>query len=106
MNDADLVLRMDNLLRLCTDLIQRAQIVSEMYIQTAARIERIERALALPLTYSRAEACQRIGISVTTAKSHPELLPLPVSTGPYRYSVEEVEGMAAGGVKKGRRGAA
>lgn len=96
MNESDLILRLDNLLRLCADLAQRAQTASEAYSAIDGRLRRIERAHAIPMRYSRPESCQVLGISVRHAQNHPELLPSPVSRDPLRYLVSEVEERARG----------
>jgi len=61
-----------------------------------ARIERIERAQAIPLHYSLREACRRLGISESTGYKHPERLPMPVEGArlPLRYRVEDIETLA------------
>ena len=56
-----------------------------------ARLARIEKAVPVPMFYSHAEACERLGIASTTGYANPELLPEPAERSPLRYAVGDVE---------------
>jgi hypothetical protein len=62
-------------------------------------LQRVERVMATPMLYTRAEACQRLGIAVSTAAHDPRRLPAPVAEKPLRYRVEDVEELASASKK-------
>jgi hypothetical protein len=88
-------LRVDNLLGEVRELMTGVESDRAQRALLASRLERIERALALPLNYSLAETCSRLGMSVSTGRKHPERLPTPTSFLPLRYLVADVEALAS-----------
>lgn len=95
--------RIDNL------VVSQALLVAEVGREKAERklifasLQRIERALAVPLFYNRSEACKRLGIALSTSYKYPQLLPKPARTNPPGYRVSEVEAMAVEREERPRR---
>ena len=88
-------LRVDNLVASVSLALSDRQGEKATLREISSRLTRIERALAIPVTYSLAQACARLGFSVSTGRKHPERLPTPVKFLPLKYRVEDVEALAA-----------
>jgi hypothetical protein len=84
-------LRLDNLITSTSLLMAGIAEDKARRARLDARLERIERALAIPAVYWRKEACSRLGISTSTGARHPERLPKPVARG--KYSVSDIEAL-------------
>jgi len=92
----DQEVRIEALISLLT--LERAERTKDRAIfdQINARLERIERAHAIPLEYSLREAGMRIwGMGESWSYKNLDKFPKPVRIDPYRFRVADVEAMAA-----------
>jgi len=97
-------LRVDNLVASVSLVLADRQKHNATLLEITSRLERIERALAIPTVYSLAESCMRLGFSVSTGRKHPERLPTPVTFLPLKYQVADVEAIALKPREEGERG--
>jgi hypothetical protein len=105
MNGPDLELKLDNLIAELALEIAQIQKDRKFRASIDARLERLERVHAIPLVYTLKQAAARLGdYKPGWAYKHPELLPIPCSVRPLRYRVSDVEALARGIPKTGRKG--
>ena len=96
-------LSIDNLITSISLVLADRQKEKATLAEISERLERIERAHAVPLCYSLREACSRLGFGTGWGNKHPEILPAPISNHPRRYRIEEVEALVRMGIPKGKR---
>jgi hypothetical protein len=100
----DQQLSIDNLITSISLVLADRQKEKMTLAEIFARLERIERAHAVPLVYSLKQSCTRLGYGISWGRKHPELLPHPISNHPLRYRLAEVEALVAQNEPvKGRR---
>ena len=97
-----LLLRIDNLIRtmgtLSTELVNtRSQ--NALFL---ARIENIERSLAVPLNYTVKQAVRRLNYSLDWGYRHLSDLVTPVSRDPLLFPIADIEALAVARPKRGR----
>jgi hypothetical protein len=96
-------LRIDNLVASVALLVAGIREDKAQRAQVLASLERIERAIAVPMTYTLKQTCRRIGCSLSWGQKNGARLPTPVSQHPIRYRIEDVEAMVRDpgpGIKK------
>ena len=87
-------LKLDNLITELALEISQIQEDRRQRELVNARLERIERALVIPLVYSAAQAARRLGRSTRWLYDHLAELPKPIETDPLRFRVQEIDAAA------------